>query len=618
MQLYQKEITLYFITLYFIKYIIILIKFLVFSFWYFLFGKVHNRMNKISESNKELLKEYNHKKNKKRNIIISTVICTCIILIIIILSVVLTKCPTYLQNTTDNTCCKSNSGIGYYDLSSNKCANCNNGYKYNKTSKQCISSSSSQPQYQQVPDCSGTNYYNSSTKTCCPSGQYYISGTTCNTCSQTSTVSNSTGTEFSTFYEQCIPICNTGYYYQQNQQTEMCIPICDDYLYNNYTNTCCNSLNGAGYYNNVTGCTSCSSGYIYNSTESICNPICNTGYIYNDNECQPVCTESYLYNSVANTCCSDLDYYNTIDLSCETCKNTFSDSSGVIYNDAYSMCAPICVSGYQLSFLTSTNASTNASTITPYCEIACEYPDLINYSKNTCCNSSNGAGYYNLTDLSCEVCPNKTLTSYSSGQVYSSLWGGCIPACNSGYIYNGTSCTQADCSGNPVAYNYISGKCCTGINAYYDEVSNTCGNCNSGTYSNVNGACNNTSCPPGYTFNDYYITCEMDCSNYLFTGSKCCDSSNGTGYYNKTTNSCETCTTPGDIYYPSGEDGYYGTCDPVCGPGYYLDNTTSSCYPIGYKCPNNSPANETTYTVISPSEYTCCTNGVCCPNGDCS
>jgi len=233
---------------------------------------------------------------------------------------------------------------------------------------------------------------------------------------------------------------------------------------------------------------------------------------------------------------------------------------------------------------------------------------LVNDLSNYCCDSLNGTGYYDLNLNSCESCSSISTDINASIEVYSDLWSMCIPLCNKGYTYNGISCIPADCSNNPLAYNYSDNICCSGNNAYYDQVNNSCGNCITGSYSNSNNQCNDTSCPPGYTFNNYYVMCEMDCSGYLFTGNGCCNSLSGAGYYDALhTKKCVSCETPGDIYYPDGSNGYYGTCGN-CGENGFMNFqiTPPICETAQQYCGNSSD------TVIESSGLYLCCNGNGC------
>lgn len=508
----------------------------------------------LDESNIELynklISQNNIKKLSTKNIVIICIICAIIITAIILIIYYSTKCPTYLYNTEAKMCCSSLNSTGYYNVKSQECDTCNNGELYDTTSQSCEPITTT--------DCSGMTY-NSYTKSCCPTGSYYIGGTLCTTCPPATKIPNARGTTFDAELRKCIPNCNHGYTYEDANGVNMCIPSnCPMYLYNDFSNMCCSSNDGTGYYTIDTGCTTCPSGYSYSSNYTTnnapCAPTCATGYTWNGSICAMDCADgAYLYDSSNNSCCPYANgegYYNTVDASCEVCTdNTYSNSIGVIYDVSAKICTPICSPNYQLE-ITSDTANGNISSS---CVISCEYEYLINYTTNSCCNSNQ---YY--LDASCQTCP--------TDEVYSTDYVKCIPICTGNTVYNGTNCVTAECSGGPMAWDYVKQQCCIGTNPFYSELSNNCYNCPANTtYSNLDNSCNPIiTCPLGYTYSQSTLACEISCSSYLFSGTECCEPYGNSGYYDVTAGICTTCPVNKPIYYPWGPESTPGTI-----PFYY-------------------------------------------------
>ena len=240
--------------------------------------------------------------------------------------------PSYLYNNISNTCCDSSDGLGYFNTVYNSCQVCNMDGDYIASANiselsgcviTCESGYVPNSANQCQPDCSSSLLNNSNPNNlyCCPSddgaGYYNSVLQECLSCES--------GYIFSESLPGCnYPVCPSGNSIWDTN-TNQCVLECSSYLFNNISNTCCDSSAGMGYsitYNggDTSGCGICPTNQIYYPYYSSCGPICASGLTY-------------------------LGSQGCINMTCPSGQMYYSEASG--YNGE---CGPICTGGETYNF----------------------------------------------------------------------------------------------------------------------------------------------------------------------------------------------------------------------------------------------------------------------------
>ncbi|KAL4453890.1 hypothetical protein ABPG74_003773 [Tetrahymena malaccensis] len=350
------------------------------------------------------------------------------------------SCPTgYFQNTSNMTC----------TLCSNGCTNCSDA----NTCTQCDISKGFRLQGVSctlcVSPCATCSNSNPNSCLSCENNMYLLNN-------------------------QCVAVCNNGYYNGPNYTCSQCITGCSQCSDNKSCTTCSNNYK-AFTQNNVQICISSSSCFSPCSTCSgtfqptTCTS-CNQGYYLQGNSC--VLQE----NSCVLTC-PDGKYADQESKSCQICP------SGCSKCTSSSICSQ-CQNGFQISGQTCT-------------AIQCTSPCASCTSVPTFCTSCTGGLYLSPQNTCVSQCPPGYFLN-SSNMTWSTCPTGCINCsdaktcskCDSqkGYRIQGSSCTlcispYATCSTtNP-------NTCLSCENNMYQFNSQCVANCPSGLYNGPNYTC---------------------------------------------------------------------------------------------------------------------------------
>eukprot|EP00347_Sterkiella_histriomuscorum_P015864 403355394 len=389
-----------------------------------------------------------------------------------------------------------------YDFDLFKCRSCGNGQYQNSTSK--------------CADCPGY----------CTSCEYFTANksTSCYTCKDGSYLDNTK--------KDCRPYCSDSQYYDWSKKT--CVNCASTTFLNKTTDQCQNCPNQCQSckYNpntNSAECSTCKSGYVFDSQYNDCKLSCNsTAYFdWNSRTCINCASNQFLNQDIGQcqNCpsgCQNCVYnQNTQNLQCGSC------SSGYTYDQTMRLCYPNCGAN-----------------------------QFYNWDTNMCqkCQSTQ---YLNSTTLQCNDCPSNCATcslnsdnnvkcdSCSSGFQLDSTTFTCRQSCNSTSVYNSNTkqCTQCQ------------------VGTWLNSTAQNCQSCPQGCYqcsANSLGQPECSSCLSGLVLDSSTKKCKKSCT----TGQ----------YFDYDTFECKSCSSNCDVCSSS------STCT-TCNEQYTLQSgsCTNKC-----------------------------------------
>ncbi|KAL4477139.1 hypothetical protein ABPG72_008873 [Tetrahymena utriculariae] len=358
----------------------------------------------------------------------------------------------------------------------------------------------------------------------------------------------------------------------------------------------CNSCSA-----DLTTCTSCKSGYNYDSGTNQCNSICSTSQYYDGPSCQSctvancyscssagtcdTCQASYVYNNLSQTCnqlipnCNQGYYFNKTSSSCQKCPDQncmICNSSAVCTNcnnnytwsSSDNRCNMDCLSNQYFDSINNSciNCPINCLTCNSSQCTQCTSGYLWNSNDSRCNMNCLSNQYFDSINYNCINCPTNCQTCNSTQ----------CTLCNSGYVWN---------SNNKKCENCLS-------NQYYDSISKNCINCPSNCLTCNSTQC--TQCGSGYLWNSNDNRCNMVCLS--------------TQYFDSVQNNClncpSNCQTCNSSQCTQCNSGYLwnsndSRCNMSCSSNQYFDSTNNNCI----NCTNNCSTCNSTKCTLCNSGY---------------
>lgn len=446
-------------------------------------------------------------------------------------------------------------------------------------------------------------YLFSSNNSClqnCPKGYYNDSGNNCQPCTGTclwcTDSVNCTKCVVNTWLYQssCSSTCPSTYYNDSSGVCLSCVSPCATCT----TNTSCITCKSTFFFysSSCLNASDCPSTTFANTTSNKCDPcggLCVT-CLYNSSTSCLSCTTGYLYFSSNNSCLL-------------LCPDTYFNNSGICTG-----CTGLCGNCTSATFCTSC-ISNYLDRTTGQCVSACPSGTIADLGTKTCATCPNGctgctsltnctgcSGIYLFYNYQCIFsCPNTTYQTNRACQNCSSLCPTCsgsatsCTSCNAPLVLYSSSCQ----SGCPSGTFNSSGVCQTCLSSCQTCTSGSlCTSCPSNTFL-INGLCQ-SGCPSG-TFQDVTTgtcaSCSPNCSTCSGSSTSCTSCPSGSLFYN---NSCIS-SCPFNYFPINGNCVTCGNCITCssaitcvqCYTGYYLFG--GACYS---QCPDTGIADATTMT----------------------